>query len=109
MTNRKFLFAAALSLLAAPAFAQGQPAQGGMGQGMSQGMAQGGMGMRGMDMSHMMGEHMMPATVTAVDAKTGVVDVSSEGFALKMHYPAASVANLKAGDKITLHLGFSKP
>jgi len=101
MTNRKFLFAAALTLLAAPAFAQGQPAQGGMGMGG---------GMRGMDMSAgVMGMHTMPATVTAVDAKTGVVDVNSEGFALKMHYPAASVANLKAGDKITLHLGFSKP
>jgi hypothetical protein len=103
MTNRKFLFAAALTLLAAPAFAQAQPAQGGMQGGMGMGM-RGGMGMAGV-----MGQHTMPATVTAVDTKTGVVDVNSEGFALKMHYPAASVADLKAGDKITLHLGFSKP
>ena len=105
MTNRKFLLAAALTLLAAPAFAQGQPAQGGMGGMSNMGGMRGGMN----NMAGVMGMHTMPATVTAIDAKTGVVDVSSEGFALKMHYPTASIANLKAGDKITLHLGFSKP
>lgn len=64
--------------------------------------------MKGMH-SNMMGMHMMPATVTAADAKTGMVDVTSEGMALKVHFPPAAMANLKAGDKITLHMGFSKP
>lgn len=53
--------------------------------------------------------HKMPATVTAVDAKTGIVEVTAGGMALKVHFPPASMANLKSGDKITLHMGFSKP
>jgi len=52
--------------------------------------------------------HTMPATVTAVDAKTGIVDVKAGEMALKVHFPPASVADLKSGDQITLHLGFSK-
>lgn len=52
--------------------------------------------------------HTMPATVTSVDMKTGVVDVDSEGMSLKVHFPPATVADLKTGDKITLHMGFSK-
>lgn len=57
----------------------------------------------------MMGMHMMPATVTAADTTTGVVDVTTEGMALKVHFPPKAMASLKAGDKITLHMGFSKP
>lgn len=64
---------------------------------------------------HEMGEHMknpsmhmMPATVNSVDTKTGLVEVTSEGMSLKLHFPPASVANLKSGDTITLHMGFSK-
>lgn len=57
----------------------------------------------------MMGMHMMPATVTSADTKTGLVDVTTEGMALKVHFPPSAMADLKAGDKITLHMGFSKP
>lgn len=53
--------------------------------------------------------HKMPATVTAVDAKTGLVDVTAGGMALKVHFPPASMATLKVGDKITLHLGYTSP
>lgn len=53
--------------------------------------------------------HMMPATVTSADTTTGIVDVMSGGMALKVHFPPKSMASLKAGDKITLHMGFSKP
>ena len=52
---------------------------------------------------------MMPATVTEADAKTGIVDVTSDGMTLKVHFPPSAMAHLKAGDKITLHMGFSKP
>lgn len=52
--------------------------------------------------------HTMPATVSSVDTKTGIVEVNSGGMSLKVHFPPASVADLKAGDKITLHMGFSK-
>jgi len=61
-----------------------------------------------MKASSAMGMHDMPATVTEVDHKTGMVDVESGSMKLKVHFPAASVADLKKGDKITLHLGFSK-
>jgi len=71
---------------------------------------QGGMNMPGMSgMGNMMGSHMMPATVTAIDAKSGLVDVTAGSMALKLHFPPASLAALKEGDKITLHLGFSRP
>lgn len=59
-------------------------------------------------MHHNASMHMMPATVTSVDAKTGMVEVNSDGMALKLHFPPASLNGLKAGDKITLHLGFTK-
>lgn len=65
-------------------------------------------GMQGMHMN-MMGMHAMPATVSTVDKQTGLVGVSTEGMALKVHFPPSAVANLKAGDKITLHMGYSKP
>ncbi|EIL90331.1 hypothetical protein UU9_05984 [Rhodanobacter fulvus Jip2] len=64
--------------------------------------------MKGMH-DNMMGMHKMPATVTAANASTGVVDVTTEGMALKVHFPPSAAASLKAGDKITLHMGFSKP
>lgn len=77
----------------------------------SMGAMHGQQGMEGMKEMHanMQGMHKMPATVSAVDTKTGVVDVTAGGMALKVHFPPASVANLKAGDQITLHLAFSKP
>jgi hypothetical protein len=53
--------------------------------------------------------HKMPATVTSVDAATGMVGVDAEGMALSVHFPPKSMASLQVGDKITLHMGFSKP
>ena len=60
-------------------------------------------------MKNMQGMHAMPATVTATDPKTGTVDVTAGGMALKVHFPPAAMASLKSGDQITLHMGFSKP
>jgi len=65
-------------------------------------------GMKSMK-GHMMGMHSMPATVNAVDASTGIVDVTAGGMPLKVHFPVSAEAGLKAGDKITLHLAYSKP
>lgn len=65
--------------------------------------------MKGMHGGMMKSMHRMPATVTAADAKTGLVEAESEGMALKLHFPPATMARLKAGDKITLHMGFSEP
>lgn len=72
---------------------------------MGKGMMHDKMGNRKMNRSM----HKMPATVTSVDAKTGIVDVTAAGMALKVHFPPASVATLKAGDKIILHMGYSMP
>jgi hypothetical protein len=52
--------------------------------------------------------HEMPATVTAVDHKTGIVSVESEKMNLKVHFPTTAIADLKKGDKIKLQLGYSK-
>jgi hypothetical protein len=60
------------------------------------------------DTSKMSGMHDMPATVTSVDQKTGIVGVESEGMKLKVHFPTNTIADLKKGDKIKLHLGYSK-
>jgi len=60
------------------------------------------------DTSSMMGSHDMPATVLNVDHKTGMVDVESENMKLKVHFPSNTIADLKKGDKINLHLGYSK-
>jgi hypothetical protein len=65
-------------------------------------------GMMGMH-KNVMGMHAMPATVDSVDQQTGMVEATAEGMTLKLHFPPSSLANLKAGDKITLHMGFSKP
>ena len=67
-----------------------------------------GMSMHGSDHASMMGMHQMPATVTNVDTNTGIVEATSEGMKLRLHFPPASLAGVKAGDKITLHLGFMK-
>ena len=55
------------------------------------------------------GMHAMPATVNSVDMQTGVVDVTAAGMSLKVHFPPSAVADLKSGDQITLHMGYSKP
>ncbi len=109
--SRKSLFSTLGSLalalaLSGVAVAQDSAPQNGMGKSDKMGAMHSGMkGMHG----HMSGMHMMPATVTTADAKTGVVEVTTEGMDLKVHFPPSAVANLKAGDKITLHMGFSKP
>jgi hypothetical protein len=65
--------------------------------------------MKGMhDMKGMDNMHTMPAKVDAIDHKTGLVDVTSSGMKLKLHFPPPSLANVNTGDTITLHLGFTK-
>ena len=95
------LLIAAFASAAAPASAQND-------QNNMQGMNN----MPGMNMSNMgtmMGSHMMKATVITVDNKTGLIDVVAGGMTLKLHFPTAALANVKAGDSVTLHLAFSKP
>lgn len=84
------VFAFAGLLAAAPAFAQDHA------------------GMAGMDMAPMLGQHTMPVTVTAIDSKTGLVDATAGTLAMKLHFPPPSLAGVKPGDKIMVHLAFHK-
>ncbi len=75
------------------------------------GMMSGGMmpGMRGMqNMSPMLGQHMLPVTITAIDSKTGLVDATTGSFSLKLHFPPPALADVKVGDKISVHFAFRK-
>ncbi len=54
-----------------------------------------------------LGNHAMPGTVTKVDHKSGMVDVTSMGMHMAVHFPPPTILHLKAGDKILLHLGYS--
>jgi len=85
--------------------AQGTAAQSGGMKGMQGGnmMMQHGDMMKGM-----MGMHTMSVTITAIDSKTGLVDVASGSMSLKLHFPPPSLAGVKTGDKISVHLGFRK-
>jgi hypothetical protein len=84
-------------LLALAGFLAGGPA-----------LAQDHAGMAGMEMGTMQGQHMMPVTVTAIDGKTGLVDATAGSMALKLHFPPPSLAGVKPGDKIMVHLAFHK-
>jgi hypothetical protein len=52
------------------------------------------------------GRHFMPGTVTAVDHNSGIVKLNSLGMALVVHFPPPSIKDLKAGDEISLLLGY---
>jgi hypothetical protein len=59
-------------------------------------------------MVSMHGMHTMPATVTHTDPKTGIVDVMTDGMALRVHFPPATMVTLKAGDKIGLYMAYTQ-
>lgn len=113
MRSRLFAVLALGALASLSAIAQAQPPAGAQssqqGTMMQQGgMMHGSMMQGGMMGGQMMGMHVMTVTVTALDAKTGLVDASSGNMALKLHFPSASLAGIKAGDKLSVHLGFNK-
>ena len=64
---------------------------------------QGTSGMQGMQ-----GQHEMPATVTSINKSTGIVDVTSEGMSLRLHFPPSALTNVKIGDKIKVQMGLMK-
>lgn len=112
MNTRFAPIAAAVAFVLASAFAASAGAQDAKGQPPPAAMPQHEPGMQHdamhHDMANVSGMHDMPATVTNVDHKTGMVEVESMNMKLKVHFPANTIAELKNGDKITLHLGFSK-
>lgn len=66
----------------------------------------GSMSSSSMSNGQLMGEHSMSGTVESVNSN-GMVHVKAEGMNLRLHFPNAS-QNLKKGDKITVHLGYTK-
>jgi hypothetical protein len=48
--------------------------------------------------------HSMPGEITRVDGKEGWVHVKTSEGTLIVHFPPSELANVKKGDKITLHL-----
>ena len=90
------------------AAAQDQPAPGSKSAEGQDAAAQMSHGIRNDDLINMHGMHTMAATVVHADAKTGLVDVMAEGMALRVHFPPAAMASLKAGDKIGLYMGYSQ-
>ena len=55
-----------------------------------------------------MGRHWMSGKVDSVDHKTGWVKVKTDEGVLSVHFPPDSVKDLKEGETITVHLGFTK-
>jgi hypothetical protein len=55
-------------------------------------------------MDQMAGRHTMEGKVTSVNAKTGWVHVKSSEGTIVVHFPPASLADVKKGDTISVDL-----
>jgi hypothetical protein len=58
--------------------------------------------------SKMMGEHKMTGTVEKIDHKTGMLKFKTGEGNLELHFPPPTIKDLKAGDTITVKLGYTK-
>jgi hypothetical protein len=54
------------------------------------------------------GEHSMSGTVTDIDHTTGLLSLKTEAGVLDLHFPPQALKEVKEGDQLTVHLGFSK-
>jgi hypothetical protein len=54
------------------------------------------------------GQHSMSGTVTDIDHQTGLVSLNTGVGELKLHFPAQALKDVREGDQMTVHLGFSK-
>ncbi len=54
------------------------------------------------------GEHSMSGTVTDIDHTTGLLSLKTEAGELELHFPPQALKEVKEGDQLTVHLGFSK-
>jgi len=84
-----------LALTGTPASAQ---MAGGADQGMSgaQGMAAGSMG-----------QHEMGGKVTMINHRTGLMHIKTAEGMMVIHFPPKSLAKVKKGEKLNLHLSFT--
>ncbi|MDO8263170.1 MAG: hypothetical protein Q7T21_08080 [Gallionella sp.] len=58
--------------------------------------------------SMMMGRHKMSGTVANIDHEKGMLTLKSSVPDMLLHFPPASIGDLKNGDAITVELGFSR-
>lgn len=56
----------------------------------------------------MMGTHQMAGTVTKINHKTGKVTVNTEAGKMDVHFPSGDIQDLKKGDTINVHLGYTR-
>jgi hypothetical protein len=59
-------------------------------------------------MSKVQGKHSMTGTVTMIDHKTGMMTLKTAEGDLMLHFPPATVQQLKEGETITVHLSYSE-
>jgi hypothetical protein len=55
-----------------------------------------------------MGMHSMSGTIENINSQTGWMKIKTGIGELTIHYPAPAVKDLKKGDKITVHLSYTK-
>ncbi len=53
------------------------------------------------------GAHSMKGTVEDLDTQTGMVTLKTNEGELKLHFPPKSLAQIKKGDQIQVHLSFT--
>jgi hypothetical protein len=54
------------------------------------------------------GDHSMTGTVTDIDHETGKLSLDTQVGELDLHFPPAALKDVKEGDQLTVHLGFTK-
>jgi hypothetical protein len=54
------------------------------------------------------GEHAMSGTVTDIDHETGKLSLNTQVGELDLHFPPPALKDVKEGDQLTVHLGFTK-
>ncbi len=54
------------------------------------------------------GVHEMSGTITQIDHASGMLGLKTGAGDLTLHFPPPTIENLKEGDKITVHLGYTQ-
>ncbi len=66
-------------------------------------------GPSGMSMTGgMMGSHAMNGKITKINHKTGKVTVKTDEGNMDVHFPASDIQDLKRGDTISVHMGYTR-
>jgi hypothetical protein len=55
-----------------------------------------------------LGEHSMSGIVTDIDYQTGKLSLNTGVGDLELHFPPQALKDVKEGEQLTVHLGFSK-